>query len=155
MRKVIALLLAVLLLGSLATVCFADDYEGGSVVVVPKFTVHIIYDFPVPEDGGTTEIPQGNQYVITPKDKEGFTFEGYEITGEYEIISKDGNKWTIVPLSDLTIHVKYKNVKPEDKPVDDKPVSPSTGFNTVLFGALILFGLCGVAVATRKLVKNH
>lgn len=155
MRKLIALLLAVLLLGSLAAVCFADEYEGGSVVVVPKYTVHIIYDFPIPEDGGTTEIPQGNQYVITPKEKEGFTFEGYEITGEYTIVSKDGNKWTIIPLSDLTIHVKYKNVKPEDKPVDDKPVSPGTGFNTVLFGALILFGLCGVAVATRKLVKNH
>lgn len=153
MRKVLALLLAVLLLGALATVCFADEYTGNSQAVDPEYKVHIIYDFAVPEDGGTVEVKPGNSVVISPKEKDGYIFDHYEITGEYEIISKDGNSWTIVPKSSLTIHVKYKGVNP--KPVDDKPVSPPTGVNTVLYAALILFGLCGVVFATRKLIKNH
>lgn len=154
MRKVFALLLAVLLLGSLATVCFATD-DLPSTVVVPEFNVHIIFDFDIPEDGGTEVVKEGGQYVFSPREKDGYTFDHYEITGSYEIVSKDGNTWTIVPLTSLVIHVKYKGVTPQDKPTDDKPTSPSTGMNTALYAALILFGLCGVVVAGRKLVKNH
>ncbi len=153
MKKALALLLAVFLLGSLATVCYAGDFSGDSQAVDPEYKVHVIYDFQIPEDGGTVEVKPGNTVVITPKDKDGYIFDHYDITGDYEIVSKDGNSWTIMPKSSLTIHVKYKGVNPP--PNDDKPVSPSTGANVPLYAALVLFGLCGVVVATRKLVKNH
>lgn len=153
MRKVFALLLTVLLLGSLATMVFASD-DDPSAVAVPKFTIEIHFDFETPVVE-TVVVEDGTEYTLTPKEKDGYEFEGYEISGEYEIKSKDGNTWVIIPKSDLVIHVKYKGVTPEPKPEDDKPVSPRTGVNTVLFAAMILVGLFGVVVATRKLVKTH
>lgn len=152
MRKVFALLLTVLLLGSLATMVFAGDDP--SAVAVPKYTIDIYYDFETPEQE-TVVVDEGKTITITPKDKDGYEFDTYEISGEYEIVSKDGKSWVILPKSDLVIHVKYKGVTPEPKPEDDKPVSPRTGVNPMIYAGLILFGLCGVVVATRKLVKNH
>jgi len=153
MRKLAALLLVVLLLGSLATVAFAEDDP--SKTIDPKYKVEIIYDFEVPEDGGTYTVKENEEFVFSPKEKDGYTFDRYEIEGEYELVSKDGNTWTIIPKSDLIIHVKYKGVTPEPKPTDDKPVSPGTGVNTVLIAAVILVGLCGVVLAGKKLAKNH
>ncbi len=40
-----------------------------------------------------------------------------------------------------------------DKPVD--PVSPSTGDPIQMLAPIMLLGLFGAIVATRKLVKNH
>lgn len=154
MRKVFALLLTVLLLGSLATFAFASD-GNPSQVIVPKFSIEIIYDFETPEDGGTVTVDQGTEYTLTPKEKEGYEFEDYVITGEYTLVSKDGSTWVIIALSDLVIHVKYKDVTPTPKPIDDNPVSPRTGVNVVLYTAMILLGLFGVAYVTRKLVKTH
>ena len=40
-----------------------------------------------------------------------------------------------------------------DKPVD--PVSPGTGDMILLLAPIMLLGLFGLVVATKKLVKNH
>ena len=151
MRKVIALLLTVLLLGSLATAVFAAP----SVVAPVEFEIEIILDLDPPEDGGKVTVKEGEEYVLTPPEKEGYEFDKYVIEGEYEIVKKDGDKWTIIPKSDLVIHVKYKGVEPKPVPHDDKPVSPSTGDNSLFLGILMVVGLCGVVLATRKLVKTH
>ena len=95
------------------------------------------------------------EYILKPRDKDGYIFDHYEIEGTYENISKDGNTWTIVAHSSLTIHVMYKGVTPKPNPHDNKPVSPSTGVNMVLYSVMIVLGLCGIAFATRKLVKAH
>lgn len=153
MRKVLALLLTVLLIGSLATAVFAEDDP--SKTANPEYEIDIIYEFKVPEYGDTTIVKEDEEYILKPRDKDGYIFDHYEIEGTYEIISKDGNTWTIVAHSSLTIHVMYKGVTPKPNPQDNKPVSPSTGVNTVLYSVMILLGLFGIAFATRKLVKTH
>ena len=40
-----------------------------------------------------------------------------------------------------------------DKPIE--PVSPNTGDMVLLLAPIMLLGLFGLVVATRKLVKNH
>ena len=154
MRKVIVLLLTVLLLTSLATVAFATE-DGQSEVTKPGYKVEVIYDFDVEESGGVTIVQENEEYTLSPKEKEGYEFEGYEITGEYELVSQDGSTWVIIPHSDLVIHVKYKETKPNPNPHDDEPVSPPTGDNAALYTAMILIGLFGVVLSVKKLVKTH
>ena len=153
MRKVIVLLLTVLLIGSLATIAFAEDNPSRTGDV--EYKIDVVYDFEVPEYGDTTIVHKDEEYILKPREKDGYTFDHYEIEGEYTIISKDGDTWTIVAHTSLLIHVKYKGVSTKPNPQDDNPVSPSTGVNTALFAAMIVFGLCGVVFASRKLIKTH
>lgn len=160
MRKFFALILAVLILGSLATVAFASD-TGDSPVGKPEFKIEIYYDFETPELGGTVIItgPEGSDhsdpYILTPKEKEGYEFDTYVIEGDYEIVSKDGDKWTIIAHGNLVVHVKYKGVETKPTPHDDKPVSPNTGDNTMMFILVMALGICGVVLASRKLLRNR
>lgn len=151
MRKVIVLLLTVLLIGSLATAAFAAPSKEADV----EYTIEIIYDFKTPEPGGTVTVKEGDEYVLVPKDKDGYEFDTYDIKGEYELVKKDGNKWTIIPKGDLVVHVRYKGVPSATVPTDKSNTSPRTGDNTMLIMSLMVLGLCGVVLSVRKLSKSH
>ena len=61
MRKVLALLLTVLLIGSLATAVFAEDDP--SRTANPEYEIDIIYEFEVPEYGDTTIVKEDEEYI--------------------------------------------------------------------------------------------
>ncbi|MBR6414098.1 MAG: hypothetical protein IKS21_05745 [Oscillospiraceae bacterium] len=171
MRKALALLMAVLLLGSLATAVFANNSptNNPSPTGTPEIIVEIYYHYDPqnPEYGGTVVLHEGDEYIITPKEKDGYEYTHYEFEGEYEVVSKDGSTWVIRPLTDLVIHVFYKggNEIPSDssgsstptKPTghDPNPDSPPTGDNTAMILVIMLVGLCGVVLAIRKIIRNH
>ena len=171
MRKVFALLMAVLMLGSLATAVFANPSPPATPEIIVEIYYH--YDPQNPEYGGTVVIKEGDEYIITPKEKDGFEYTHYEFEGKSEIVYQDGSTWVIRPLTDLVIHVFYKggdNAPSDDdnrpdpsgsstptKPTghDTNPDSPPTGDNTVMVLLVMLAGLCGVVLAIRKIIRNH
>lgn len=151
MRKLFALLLAVLMLGSLATMVFAKDSPVGK----PEFEIEIELDLDNPTPGGKVTVKEGDEYILIPPNKPGYEFDTFIIEGDYELVSKDKDKWVIIPKGNLKVHVKYKNVTPKPSPSDNKPVSPNTGDNMLMIALVMAVGLCGVVLAVRKLVRNH
>ena len=151
MRKVIVLLLAVLLLGSLATASFAAPSSEAPV----EFKIEIIYEFNPPEHGGVVVVKEGEEYTLVPKYRDGYEFDKYEIEGKYTIVKTDGDKLTIVAQGDLVVHVRYKGTPRVTVPVDHGSTSPHTGDNNLIVMALLLLGLGGVLFSVKKLSKSH
>ena len=155
MRKFVAILLAVVIVASLATAVFA----GPSTETDTKWRVDVVYDLEEPKDGGTWEVKDGDQWTFTAEDQEGYEFEDFEIVvegeGDYELVSKDGKTITLIPKGHIIVHVKFKNTTPEDKPVDDKPDSPPTGTILPFVIIAMVIGMAGVVLSTKKLLKNR
>ena len=159
MRRIFALLLAVLMFASFATVAFAAD----SPVATKEYKITVTHEFGTPETV-VAAVKDGNEYTLTAKEKEGYKFVGFEIEqpeSSYEIVSKNGNTMVIRAKADLTVHAKYEAVaaaKPAAttgaKPVDGKATSPKTGDNTAMVVVMMLVAMCGVVVASKKLVRN-
>ncbi len=155
MKKFIALLLTLLIVGSLVTTVFA----GPSTETDTKWQVEVIYDLEEPKAGPKDEVKDGDIWKFTAEDQEGYEFEGFEIEvdgdGSYEIIAQNGKHIEIKVNGNLVVHVKFKNTKPEDKPVDDKPDSPPTGSYLPFLVIAMMIGLGGVVLSTRKLLKDR
>lgn len=134
MKKIIAILMVtVMCLSCMSIVCSAattykspaseEQYEigvfvegetGGSAVVNP----------PVVIKGETTK--------ITAKPDEGYEFDGWTFSGEFEWISGDENspEIEIRPLSDVKFVAKFKGAGGANK--DNGKTSPTTGYNTTV-----------------------
>ena len=171
MRKVLALVLALLMLGTLVPAVFATLSPHGTPEIIVEIWYH--YDPQNPEYGGMVVLQEGDEYTITPNEKDGYTYTHYEFDGEYEIVSQDGSTWVIRPLTDLVIHVFYTGGgqnpsdndnrpdpsgsagAPHPSGHDNNPDSPPTGDNTVMILLVMLAGLCGVVLAIRKIIRNH
>lgn len=120
--------------------------------------ISVTYEFETPEPAVIVTVKDGSEYTLTPVAKDGYEFDRYVIEQtegtDYEVISKNGSTWKILAKADLTIRVYYKGVKSTPKPVDNTPVSPKTGDNTLMIAGIMLLGLCGVVLASKKLVRN-
>ncbi len=166
MRKLFALLLAVLMLAGLATVAFASDNP--SAEAEKEFKIDIIYHVD-PAVYETVVVKAGESYTFTPRDFEGYTFDHYEIHGEFTqgkrapsttttFDTKDPN--TIVPQEDLVIDVYYTKEaaqpapEPAAEPRDTGSTSPKTADPSVILYAALAFSACGGAVAVKKLRRD-
>lgn len=100
-------------------------------------------DYVVNEDGTIT---------LTRAAESEFEFEGWKITGEYEIVSGSltGDTITIRPLSDVRIIEMYDCAAAGAE--DDGPTSPETGSNLLAFGTVALLSLSVAYVAKKRLV---
>ncbi len=158
MKKIIALIITLAVFMSLGMVALAEGSPEGN----KKYNVTITIN-------GNEEdkiISDGDTITLIATDEDGFIFEGWEISGEYEIVEGDENSKILVirPLGDLQIEELgewdegnegeegEKTEKPEKpgKP-NDSETSPPTG-NSYIFltlgGLFLLFS--GVALFARK-----
>ncbi len=168
MKKLFAVLLAVLMLSAVALPVFAADSPGGR----EKFYVDIYYHLDTVEHDPTIELPNPSTYTFTPKDQPDYEFDYYEVytvakdntktlIGTYNTpdgvtinLSSEFTKLSELNLGeDVEIHVYYKAKTPVEP--DPGPHSPATGVDVLPYVALILVALFGVAFATRKLIKTH
>ena len=167
MKKLFAVLLAVLMLGAIALPVFAASSPGGD----GKFTIDIYYHLDSVEQE-QIEKADGETYDFVPKVPDGYEFDHYDVytvdengvqtlVGTYTTLDgitlkfdKEGSKLPeLIFGEDVRIDVYYKEKTPVNP--DPGPVSPPTGASILPYIALMLVGLLGVAFATRKLVKNH
>ena len=143
MKKFLAMVVSVVLLATFMVVpALAEkspegevfhkvEIKGGEIVIV--------------KDGETVE--------VTAKDD--IEFIGWEIIGEYEIISGSLTSKNIVvrPLSDIVIEGKYKGVVEEDKEENESDKAPQTGNNLLMATVLLTAAAFVTMVATKKSVK--
>ncbi len=159
MKKIIALILSLAVFASINIVAFAEVSPEGE----KKYNVTITT--PDGEETKTQIVKDGDHVILVATDEDGYTFEEWEITGDYEIIEGDeeSERLVIKPLSDLEI--KEIGSYDEDKDVsDEKPqkpgkpndseASPPTGTFHLFWvlGGLFLLFLC-VAVISKKRVQ--
>lgn len=104
MKKLIALLTALILTFSLTTIA----YGAGSPQGKKEYLVTVYNNInPSPDAGDTVE--EGEQYSASAEDKAGYDFVGWSITGKYEIVSGSltSKDITLIPKSDLTLTAFY------------------------------------------------
>ena len=154
MRKFFALLLAVLMLGALATVAFATD-DNPSPTGGVEFEIEIDSNLPSYVADSVEVVKDGDTFTYTAKDIDGYNFSGFVIEGDYEIVYQDGNTIVIRPKGDVKVHVEYDEVPPaEPKPQDKGDKSPRTADPSMLLLAVLLVGACGSFVAAKRLRKE-
>ena len=153
MRKFIAVMLAVFLLAGFTTMAFADDIPSPTTQVHHR--VQVIYELNPPITAATVDVDDGETYRFTAREFEGFEFDRFEIDGEYEIVFQDGATIEIRPITDVVIHVFFKNVEPGNDPHDPSPVSPHTGTNLYWIIGIMMFAVVGVVFATKKLIRDR
>lgn len=165
MKKLIALLTALILLLSLGTVAYGAGSPEGKKEHKIEYTHNI--------DGleeNYVIIEDGEQITLIRNDYPGFSFLKWEITGEYDIISGDldSDELVIRPLGDLVIKSLYEEVEDEKENLggedkkeeeeqkgetNDSDTSPQTGNNPLpLFAGIFLLS-AAAAVTFKKLAK--
>ena len=155
MKKLIAVLLALSLMVGFATVVSATG-DVPSATTPKEHQVEIRYELDPVITIGRYTVADGDTYTFTaPKEYEGHEFDRFEIDGQYELVSRDGNTIVIRPHEDIVIHVYFKDVEPHEDPHDPSPVSPHTGVD--MFGILfvMVLGIFGVFVACKKLLPSR
>lgn len=158
-KKVLAVLVAMLIVMFSCVSAFAAISPSGK----PSLNVTII-----PTGGGTgsyditTEIekgPNGGTLVdFTPKPNPGYTFEKWEIEGEYTVVEGDmgSEKLTVEAFSDLVVTPHYTSESGTPGGSIDAntgQTSPQTGDSTnVMFAVtVVLVAMAGAVVVTRKI----
>lgn len=129
------------------------------------------------DKGGTansdvTIIQKGDEVTLIAKPDDGYGFNGWEIDGDYEIVSGDLNSTTLVIRAKSDIHAKaaFKSTSSSSssssssKPVSSgtssqgKPnnsdTSPVTGSESVVFFGIAALALIPVAVFAKKRLAN-
>lgn len=168
MKKVFAVLLAVLVLSAFALPVFAADSPGAD----GKWAVDIYYHLDTVEHDPTVLVSDPGSYTFLPADKAGYEFDYYEVykvhdNGVKELVgtytttegvtinfsSEFDNLSELEFCSDVEIHVYFKEKNPVTPSPD--PVSPPTGSSILPYVALIFIACIGIAFTARKLVKNH
>lgn len=149
MKKIIALLVAVVMLFAVAAPVLADENDSP---FDPGTEFSITID--VVTDGGNASkvVNEDGTVVLTATPDENYKFVKWDISGEYEIVSGTltASPLTVKPTSDITVKVHFDG---EDvaKPTD--PSSPETGVNTVsfdIFAILMLVSVAGAAYAIKR-----
>lgn len=147
MKKVLAVLLAVVAVITMSITVFAAlsptsvgewDVTGGSYATGKLGPA----DFTVNADGTITFHKAAHS---------DYTFEGWKVTGKYEVVSGNSmsDTYTIRPLSDLRVIEMYDCAAAGDE--DTNPTSPPTGSNLLALGALALLCLPVAFVAKKHL----
>lgn len=163
MKKIVAVLLAVMLVAFSALPVFAE------VSPEPSTKVYTVVVVPTTGGGGTYEFTSGidkdgNQHVhLTPIPNEGFTFDHWEIEGPYtpgELL--ENGDFCIIITGDVvcTPYYKANNPTPTDtQPVtvkpDVNPVSPKTGTNDAYLYLIIALAVVACGLVSFKLVKSR
>ncbi len=150
MKKVLALLLALVTIFSVTCVAFAE----GSAEENPEYKIEVILDLPTPVSDRVEMHKDGETFTYTASDKDNYKFDSFVIEGKYENLVINGNTITFTVKGDCVVHVKYKDVTPTENPTDKTNTSPSTGSPVLVLFGLVMIGLCGAYVATRKLIRN-
>lgn len=150
MKKIMSVVLALILVSVMSVSAFAS--------VSPTAPVEKDYD------GGTVtyekDPDKDNEYTFTATSKDGYNFIGWEIEGNYEIVSGslDGSPITIrlpsgVTFEDVYVEPVFKKVK--DKTTtkkDDDKKSPGTG-DSMALAVLAVAALGGIVVSKKRLSK--
>ncbi|MBQ5840569.1 MAG: hypothetical protein IIW40_01300 [Clostridia bacterium] len=158
MKKIFAVLLAVMLLGAMSFSAFAADSPVGTVV--NKVTI---------KDGADAtpivkEVKVGEELELKADADKG-KFDGWKIYKADGTEAKEGVDYKlaegakltdatlrIIPMSAITVAANYGGVVTPVKPQGDKPVSPPTGDTVVaLLAAVMALALVGVGVAKKQL----
>ncbi len=177
MKKLIAIMLALLLVASFSVTAFATEEEDNPS---PTDTALIVVNFDSNYSGEMADVseesyPLGSEITVVAPESE-YEFIGFTVEGEYEVVS--GGQYiqgapstraggspslTVVANSDLKIVALY-NVEEEEEtepttatqPDDEEGDSPQTGDSMLVYciaGALII-GMIGFAVAGKKLLSK-
>lgn len=145
MKKFLAVLFSMIILAVfMAVPAFAAGSPEGEII----FTVEM-------PDGEKISVTEGETVTLEVSDTEK-EFEGWKITGEYDIVSGTltSAKLVITPKSDLTVEETYADtIIQEDKNENESDKAPQTG-NGVLMVTVLLTAAAFVGmVATKKAVK--
>jgi hypothetical protein len=156
MKKILAVLLAAMLLCTLSVTAFAADSPAGTEV--NKVTIVGGKDA-APVD---KEVTVGQAVELKAATDKG-TFDGWKIYKADGTEAKAGVDYTlaegakltdsalkVIPLSSIIITGNYAGVVTPVKP-GDKPVSPPTGDAAVMaLAAVMVLALCGAVVAKKQ-----
>ena len=159
MKRLFAILLAVLMLTAIAMPVFAgENTEETEEVVSPtekkEYKIDVYYDLDQVVYDGQVLVTVGDDFTFTPKDQGAqYIFDHLEIEGDYTV-TQNGNTFVIHPNGDLVIHVKYKGQNPPTPQTDDTPISPNTGLPTEWLVLIAVIAVAGVVLSVRKLRKN-
>lgn len=145
MKKFLAVLFSVVLLATFMAVSASAAVPSPSGDVYHKVEI---------KGGETVSVKDGDQYKLEATDDEK-DFEGWEITGDYEIVSGTltSKELVILPKSDLVVEAKYKDVVVEDKEENDSDKAPQTGNGALMLTVVLTAGAFVTMVATKKAVK--
>lgn len=163
MKKIMSVVLALVLVSALSVSVFA----AGSVVAP------VVKDY----DGGTVTIAQdttgnataGKEFTFSVETKDGYNFLGWEIDGNYEIVSGSLESETVtvrflddISIEDIGAEPIFEAIDDADEPTDDddeptttaekEETSPKTG-DSMAMVALAAVALAGVVVSKKKLSK--
>ncbi len=153
MKKIIAIILCFSIFSVFGAVAFADGSPEGS----KKYNITI----EINGESKDVVLEEGDTITLVATDEDGFTFEGWEISGDYEIVEGDESSKTLVirPLGDLEI-IELGTYEEEEKPSkpskpgkpNDSETSPPTGTTNTIFalGGLAVLFLAAAVVAKKK-----
>ena len=145
MKKFLAVLFSVVIIATfMAVPAFAEKSPEGEVI----HTVEM-------PDGEKVAVNDGDtvELKVSDEDKE---FEGWVITGDYDIVSGTltSDELVIRPKSDLIIAEKYKDtVIEDDKDENESDKAPQTGNGLLMVTVLLTAGAFVGMVATKKAVR--
>ena len=145
MKKLLAILFSVVILATfMAVPAFADQSPEGEVIHKVEIS-----------GGETVEVKDGDTITLEKSDSE-LEFEGWEITGEYEIVSGSltSDESVIRLLGDITVEENYKDVvDDDDKDENESDKAPTTGNGVLMVTVLLTAGAFVAMVATKKAVR--
>lgn len=145
MKKFLAVLFSVVILATfMAVPTFAASSPEGEVIHTVKMP-----------DGEIVAVKDGDTVTLKVSDDEK-EFEGWVITGEYDIISGTvtSDEIVILPKGDLVIEEKYKDTVIEDnKDENESDKAPQTGNGVLMVTVLLTAGAFVGMVATKKAVR--
>ena len=174
MKKLFAILMALLLVASFSVVAFATDIPSPTDVPL------VVVDFDSQHPGQTSDVseegvPMGTEVTFVAPESE-YEFLGFKVEGEdYEVVSgaqyiidgtatRTAERPTLVLKvnADVKVTALYdidadEEPTTETQPDDEDGDSPQTGDSTLVYcivGALIV-GVAGLAFAGTKLLKKE
>ncbi len=147
MKKVLVSVLVIVILATMSLTAFA----AASPVSVGEYTVTVgSYATGELQPADYTVNPDGTITVRRAASSE-LEFEGWKISGKYEIVSGSlmGDTLTIRPLGDIRVIEMYDCAAAGAE--DTNPTSPPTGSNLLALGAIAMLSLSVAVVAKKRL----
>ncbi len=165
MRKLIAVLLAVLMLSALCVSVFAGNDPIVSPTTKPEYLVEFD-DYAHSNPGSAPAVsnytvPVGDTIRFEADPTSPYEFVGFTIDGEYTIVegSLDGPYIVIKPASDLVVIAEYEGVPIVTTPSDTSHDGPQTGSEitwiAIAFGVLVVCAVAAVIISKRFVKKEN